>query len=55
MKTMSKETMYIASIEKSRKELLELASKSALSSPEVVKASVTLDTILNNYEEYKKQ
>ncbi|WP_418909855.1 aspartyl-phosphate phosphatase Spo0E family protein [Bacillus pinisoli] len=50
---MTTETTFINDIEKSRKELLILASRSSLSSPEVIKASESLDIILNNYEIYK--
>jgi hypothetical protein len=52
---MKKELTIIKKIEQSRKELIDLASQSSLSSPEVIEASITLDKILNNYEEHKKQ
>ncbi|WP_456277037.1 aspartyl-phosphate phosphatase Spo0E family protein [Bacillus sp. AK128] len=50
---METETAISRRIEDSRKELFDLASKSALSSPEVLKASISLDQLLNKYENFK--
>jgi hypothetical protein len=49
--------LLIDKIEQQRKDLIELASRSTFSTPEVIKASVTLDKMLNQYELYnvKKQ
>ncbi|MFZ3590289.1 aspartyl-phosphate phosphatase Spo0E family protein [Bacillus sp. DJP31] len=42
-------------IEQYRKELIELAKHSSLNSPEVIRASTTLDTLLNEYELYRRE
>jgi hypothetical protein len=50
---MGTEIACINSIEKARKALIELAARSSLVSPEVIRASTTLDQMLNNYDKYK--
>jgi hypothetical protein len=50
---MKTEAAFISKIEKVRTALIKLAARSTLGSPEVIRASTTLDQMLNKYEKYR--